>query len=368
MKPKLSLLVCLLLIVASCQNKKPKKEVEKEDVSANLLQYAKNLRIFDYGSIVKIEIINQEKGAVIFATELVREKRLGNSNSINVPIKKMAALSATQVGMLGKLKAYKHLSATIDKKYIYDKDLKHFIQLKKIHELATETGVSTEQLIASGSKFVLYDDFGTGFTDEDKLKQLGITCIPVGDWQEQHPLGKAEWILLYGYLTGKEKEAKAIFLMIEKNYNKLKEIAKKQKRKPSLISGNLITDIWYAPAKNSYNARLFADAGGKYVYANETSSKPSIEKSMEQILSENKKTEIWINPGFSSKKAIKLHAQKTSLLHPFKTGKVYCYSHNMNLFWERSAIEPHFVLEDLIRIMHPKALPKGKFHFYKKVK
>jgi iron complex transport system substrate-binding protein len=39
----------------------------------------------------------------------------------------------------------------------------------------------------------------------------------------------------------------------------------------------------------------------------------------------------------------------------------------MNFYWEMSAIEPHRVLEDLIRILHPEALPEGKLYFYKEV-
>jgi iron complex transport system substrate-binding protein len=34
--------------------------------------------------------------------------------------------------------------------------------------------------------------------------------VLIQDWMEQTPLGKAEWIKLYGALFGKEKEANTI--------------------------------------------------------------------------------------------------------------------------------------------------------------
>lgn len=363
------ILLAFLLVLNACDNKPVKKDhnTAKEFVSANIMRYAKNLHIFDYGNVVKVEILNQEKGEVIFRTELVRDKKFGNHNSILIPMKKIAALSATQLGMITKLKGSRNLSATIEKKYIHDFYIHNLINHKKIAELGSASGFSSEEIIASKSQYVLYDDFGTGFPDEEKLKKLNIQCVPIADWQEAHPLGKAEWIILYGYLLGKEKEAISIFENLEKKYKSLKKIAAKQKNKPQVLSGNLIGDIWYAPAKNSYNAKLFADAGANYVYASETSAKPSIEKSMEAIVTENQSTEFWFNPGFSSKKSLENYSQKLKLLPVFSKGKIYCYSHNMNLFWERSASEPHKVLEDYIRILHPKALPKGELNFYKKV-
>ncbi|MES2799375.1 MAG: ABC transporter substrate-binding protein [Bacteroidota bacterium] len=360
--------VCLLLLV-SCNHSTAEKDdnVKSSTHQGNVIRYAKNLKIYDNGSIVKIEILNKKNDSIIFRTDFHRKKKNETRNSITLPIKNLAVLSATQIGMLTKLNAYKSINIVPDKKYIYDQHLVRLINEKKMKSYHSETGISLEEIVASQSKYVLYDDFGNGYPGEEKLKKLNIACIPIADWQEQHPLGKAEWILLYGYLIGKENEAFTLFQSIEKEYKQLKKIAAKQKNKPSLISGNLISEIWYAPAAQSYNAALFADAGGNYIYSKTSSMQPSIEKSIEEVITENKETEFWFNPGFPSKAAILKHASKTQFLPMLQNNKVYCYSPNMNLFWEKSAIEPHKVLEDLIRILHPNALPEGKLHFYHKL-
>jgi iron complex transport system substrate-binding protein len=64
------------------------------------------------------------------------------------------------------------------------------------------------------------------------LEKNGIKIIIQADWMEQTPLGKAEWIKLYGALFGKEKEANDIFNSIEKNYKKALSIIKNEKKKP----------------------------------------------------------------------------------------------------------------------------------------
>ena len=50
-----------------------------------------------------------------------------------------------------------------------------------------------------------------------------------------------------------------------------------------------------------------------------------------------------------------------------KLNKVFSYSYSGNEFWERSCIEPHHVLSDLIQILHPELGIKKKYYFYRKL-
>jgi iron complex transport system substrate-binding protein len=52
----------------------------------------------------------------------------------------------------------------------------------------------------------------------DNLTKSGLKVFIQADWMEQS-YGKAEWIMLYGELFGKEKLAKSQFDAIVKNYN-----------------------------------------------------------------------------------------------------------------------------------------------------
>lgn len=46
---------------------------------------------------------------------------------------------------------------------------------------------------------------------KDKLEELGIAVLVDHSGRESHPLGRSEWIKLYGVLLNKEKEAEALF-------------------------------------------------------------------------------------------------------------------------------------------------------------
>lgn len=56
---------------------------------------------------------------------------------------------------------------------------------------------------------------------KEKLSQLGIPVVVEKSSYEKNPLGKLEWIKLYGFLYGKEKEAENFFDQKIKEFSKL---------------------------------------------------------------------------------------------------------------------------------------------------
>ena len=56
----------------------------------------------------------------------------------------------------------------------------------------------------------------------------------------------------------------------------------------------------------------------------------------------------------------------------FASGQVYnanarLNAHGGNDYWEAGLVEPHIVLADFIKILHPDLLPKHALKFYKKL-
>ena len=56
------------------------------------------------------------------------------------------------------------------------------------------------------------------------IEKNGIPVVLNGDWLEETPLGRAEWIKFFGVLLGKEKLADSIFKNIESEYLKAKKL------------------------------------------------------------------------------------------------------------------------------------------------
>ncbi|MDP5009746.1 MAG: ABC transporter substrate-binding protein [Crocinitomicaceae bacterium] len=367
MKWKSPILFFTLLIAVACgSNSTYKKTISKE---GKIIEFAEHFELIQDSGFVRLHILDAENKSIKFKAVLAKKVPSSLPKDyvfIQTPVKRMIALSSTHIGMLSKLEGINSVVGVSNQNYLDNKELIDRTKSGKAIELGDEGMIPMESIVRSQAELIVFSDFGNPFPHAAQLTKLGFTILPNVDWREEQPLGKAEWIKLYGYLIGKEKESIKIFNSIKEKYLELKQEMKLVSKRPSVISGNLIGDIWYAPNGKSYNAQLISDAGGEYVYA-KTEGTGSIMRSMEQILSENRSTKFWINPGFKSKQEITVYNPKLKLVPAFQNNQVYCYSARMNYFWEMSAVEPHLVMEDLILIFHPELAKKKTFNFYSRI-
>ncbi len=360
------LIISLLFGLISC-----KEELQAErstNKKSGLISYAKNLSIepTDDGHLVHIFNPEQKSALHLFLGPKKPKSLSKEYIYISTPINSMIVLSGTHIGMLAKLDELDKIIGVSNKNYIHNYKVLESIATGNIKDFGNEESIPFESIVKTKAEVLMYSGFNASYPKNEQLKQLGINCIANYDWKEVHPLGKAEWIKLFGLLTGKYQEAQSYFDGVEKSYHELASDASKYKIKPTVLSGNLIGDIWYTPAGESYNATLIKDAGAKYVYAS-TKGTGSIELSLETVISNNQHTDFWINPGFPTIHTLQTANPKSRYLDASKNDKIYCYSKQMNKFWELSAIEPHHVLSDLIAIFHHKT-DKQPLYFYSNIK
>lgn len=324
------------------------------------LEYAENFRIYKSVDRFKLEILDPDKKSVekvFYFDTKIPENKVFSGN--------LLSLSSTTNGMLVKLGCVDELIGISSINYVFSSEIKKGFKSGKIKEYGDESSYSPENLVKSGVKIVLYSGFGKEFPNDGKLNEFGINTIPLYDWRETHPLGKAEWIKFAGIICGKYNEAVVYFENVKNQYLALSKLTKDVSEKPKVVSGNLFGDSWNAPGGGSYMAKIFEDAGADYRYKDNKQT-GSNQYSLERILAENQESDYWFNPGFSRKSEILNVNDNLRFLPPFKD-HTYCYSGNMSKYWEYSAIEPHKVLSDLVVILHPELLPGKKLYFYKKI-
>ena len=97
----------------------------------------------------------------------------------------------------------------------------------------------------------------------EKLEQLEIPVFIDRSSYEQDPVGRCEWIKIYGLLTGKEKEAEQAFSEQLEKVTSLNDIDFSGKKVSffSINSEHLI----YTRGKDDYFAKMVEKAGGVYV-------------------------------------------------------------------------------------------------------
>ena len=355
-----------LLFFAGCSDQNGTESI-KDNKAKNEIDFAKTIEIFEDSIGCKVHIYNPDtKNTVRLYLAKTNTNTPENYQFIQTPIRSIITLSGTQIGMLSELNSLGLIVGVSSKNYIYNPVVLKNIEANKIKDFGDETLISFEQIIESKAQLLMYSGFSSDFPHAEQLAKAGVICIPDYDWKEQHPLGKAEWIKFFGYLVGKEKLAKTYFEDCTKAYNELKKSVANTSTKPTVFSGNLTGTSWFTPAGESYYAMLLSDAGANYVYS-KTKGVGSLDLSFEKVLNENRSTEFWVNPGISSLQSILKNNGKMDYFDAVKNKKVYCYSPNMNKYWEMSAIQPHYVLSDLIRILHPEKSKAKHSYFYENI-
>lgn len=170
---------------------------------------------------------------------------------------------------------------------------------------------------------------------KDKLEELGIAVFIDQSSMEPHPLGRTEWIKLYGALLNKEETAEALF---EEQVKYLNE-ATGTEGSGKTVAFFHISSSGYVVARKSgdYVTKMLELAGGNYVFDNlgdpETrTSTVTIE--MEKFFATAKDADyiIYNSTICGEIKTIDELLAKNELLAEFKAvqnGNVWCTSENM---------------------------------------
>ncbi len=112
----------------------------------------------------------------------------------------------------------------------------------------------------------------------EKLKELGIPVFVEYSTYEKNPLGRLEWIKLYGLLFGKEKEADDFF---QEQLAKIQPVLNKKKSGKSVVFFYINKNGAVNVRKpEDYIARMIEMAGGKYLPCQIIEAKDKLVKSM----------------------------------------------------------------------------------------
>jgi iron complex transport system substrate-binding protein len=258
-------------------------------------------------------------------------------------------------------------------KYISSQKVRALIDAKKIKELGTNQSLNTEVLIDLQPEVIIGYGLDNSNPTLDNLEKNGLKVLLNGDWNEQTPLGKAEWIKFFGALYGKQELANKIFTKIEKDYLKTLEIAKKATTNPTILAGDMFEDKWYLPQGTSWGCQLLKEAKGNYLWA-ETTGTGSLSLSFETVLEKAKEADIWITSGqFSTLKEMTDANPHYAQFSAFKNKNVYSFSGRKGktggiLYYELAPNRPDIVLKDIVKILHPELLTGYKPFFFEKLK
>ena len=297
-----------------------------------------------------------------------------NSQIIKVPIDKIVVTSTTHIPMLELLHQENTIIGFPHASYISSEKTSQLVSSGKITEIGKEEALNTEILLDLQPELVVGYSISSADASLTTLENAGIPVIYNGDWLEETPLGRAEWIKFFGLLFDKEKQADSIFTIIEHNYINAKKLALQATKKTTILSGAVMSkDIWSLPAGNSFISQFLQDANVTYLWEN-SEGKGSLSLSFESVFDKGKDADFWIAPGyFSTKKQLLKNNQLYANFKAFKNNTIYTPSTKKGktggvIYYEMAPTRPDLVLKDIIKITNPKILPGYTLTFFEQMK
>ena len=300
----LSLILLLALALAGCRNK-----------SSNLTDFNRSVYTPGYASgfdvkgadgrqSVLLTVTNPWQGAegVETALFIARDGETApegfGGQVLEGDAGRIVCMSSTHIAMLDAIGEAGRVVGVSGIDYISNPDIQ--ARRDSIGDVGYEGNINYELLLSLDPDLVLLFGVNGASSAEGKLKETGIPFLYVGDYLEESPLGKAEWLVALSEVVGRRAEGEKVFVEIPVRYNALKQrVADNALDAPSVMLNTPYGDSWFMPSTGSYAVRLITDAGGDYIYKKNTgNASTSIDMEEAYLLASD--ADVWLNVGMAN--------------------------------------------------------------------
>ena len=285
--------------------------------------------------------------------------------------RRIVCLSSTYVAMLDALGQVDRVVGVSGRNYISNKYVT--THPEAVADIGFDGNIDYELLLAQRPDLVLLFGVSGASGMESKLLEMGIPFCYIGEYLEESPLGKAEWLVALAEVTGKRTEGEKVFAEIPVRYNALKKrVTDAAIDAPSVMLNTPYGDNWFMPSTESYVARLIKDAGGDYIYKKNTGN-ASAPIDLEEAYLLASQVDMWLHVGMANTlDELRAACPKFTDTRCFRNGYVYNNNARTNAaggndYYESAVVNPDLVLRDLVKIFHPELVAED-FVYYKQLK
>ena len=202
-----------------------------------------------------------------------------------------------------------------------------------------------------------------------RARALGLTVVPTFAEEEPTYLGRAEWIRLFGLLTGTDAVAARVFDGIETDVDAWKARVAGRPKPDVLWAYPNGADRWVATVRGA-EAAFITDAGGTNLMARaeDPAHWPSEPVSSEALLPFADRTDLWLIGDIHA-----VPPRGRAVLDAFpawRAGRLYGNTgrslpgEDVHDWYQTAVVRPDWVLADFVKMLHPELQP-APFRFLK---
>ena len=362
MKLRLYILSLLTLLAVSCGAGGGKDAVPEGKVEQNL--YAKGFEIVHYPNCTAITIADPWDTTSILQRYILVGKgtplpdNLPSGTVVRTPVENIIMYTTIHVSIWEEMGALEDIIGICEPEYLTSANARSLIADGKISDCGKAASPNVEKIIDIGGEIIVASPFEhSGYGQAEKL---GIPIFESADYMENHPLGRVEWLKVFGLLSGRKQVADSLFNETCSRYNALKEVASKVEKRPRLLSERKYGSTWFIAGGASYMAKMYEDAGADYIFSSNGST-GSVPFSFENIYDAGWDADIWMFK-YGMDRAMTYDDLRSEYkpyedFAPFKNRRIFTCNTVDTPYYEYIAIHPDYILADFLSIFHPELMP-----------
>lgn len=281
----------------------------------------------------------------------------GSVQAVRAPVQRVVCMSSSHVALFDALELADRIVGVSGLDYISNPRIQQRSHSGELRDVGYDTNLNFELLTALHPDVILlYGISGENTTITDKLRELGIPYLYVGDYVEESPLGKAEWLVAAAEMCDLRAAGADTLRRIAARYNDLRARLDPADARPKVMLNTPYRDTWFMPSTQSYMVRLIEDAGGSYIYTkNHTNASVAVDLEEAYLLANS--ADFWINVG-ACNSIEELTAQNPKFAEVPAVVDRCVWNNNRRQtpsggsdFWESGVVRPDVVLRDLKTIL-----------------
>ncbi|MDR1682328.1 MAG: ABC transporter substrate-binding protein, partial [Candidatus Symbiothrix sp.] len=266
MKKIFSLLLPIVLFACNPSGKETHSDIAGNDT----IRYAQGFRIETHTDFQILQIMNPWHSGKVLQTYILVPKNeqlpdsLPEGLVIRTPLQRTVAFSSVVCGMMNELQVLPSLVGVTESQYIVIPEVQKAVNEGNITDVGMAGNPNIERLLMLNAEVVFANPINeSSALSIEKLQVPVISCL---EWMENHPLGQAEWVRVFGLLFDKQAFADSLFRATEQSYNDLRTLSVNISHRPTVMTEKKYGDFWYQPGGESYFAQLLNAAGADYLF------------------------------------------------------------------------------------------------------
>ena len=301
------------------------------------LEYADQFAIYKYeGGYSLIEMVNSDR---ILVVPEGKEVPVGLDSDIVVVQQPLSHIYLAATSAMAFFEAVDKLDSIsfVGSQHWYTEGARSAYEAGKFDYAGKYNAPDYEKLVDGGCQLAIESTMILHNPEvKEKLIEMGIKTVVERSSYESHPLGRTEWVKVYGTLLGREEEANAVF---EREVEKIRALESLESTGKTVAffyintSGNVVTY-----KTNGYVPAMIRIAGGEYVFTDlgldDDSKLSTINIDMERFYDTAKDADVFI---YNCSIASQLYTLDDLLsLNPVledckavREGNVWCTTHSM---------------------------------------